>query len=583
MVPSSTFARLNAKRVLGPSIGELSALFGILAGATLLRLIGLDDLPLWSDEALTIVQSQWSVSEMVRYPTDPTPFLYYWLHSLLFNPDDSAAVMRSLSVAAGVVSVALMYVLARLCFDAKFALFAAALLAVWTSHVGFSQEARQYSLLFALTLLTSVGLVTYGNALADPTRTDVAKTGRRRLGLLLFCIGNVFSWYSHATAAIWIASTSILLLVTARSNLTKETHLKEVTVTYVAMAVCSIPGLVWIYAGHRYGHEHVEWLQQPGPVQVISRVGEIYFPNGFWNFPWTSDPAKRLEIKSIVLVACSICLIVGGVKALPSLMAKPPEHRLAYLLIFSYLAVPILLWAIGLVTLPVLLARTVLYSLPGFILLVGLLVSFNGRWAVWVSGSILFAFLISTILEIAGREKDDYRGAAAFLAAHVRSGDVILVCPAYDYPGLRHASRTIIPAPVLTVRTNQHFLELEPALGSNPQWAESFRRLVQIPELESRLGEQLYQEAAAYPERSTSALLRIAPGASVWRFDGRCEDFWSQDDARTLTDRALDKYTIDPALGWKQVSRVDGKIRLQISHYAAPKGGTLSVSTQSAP
>jgi hypothetical protein len=569
-MPSPTFVHSSREgRVFQLSIGEMAALSGILAGAALLRLAGLDDLSLWHDEALTIVQAQWSVPEMVRYPTDPTPFLYYWLHGLLFTPDASAATMRSLSVGAGVVSVGLMYVLARLCFGAKPALFAAALLAVWTSHIQYSQEARQYSLLFALTLLTSIGLVTYGSALADTAKIDLTRSGRRRVGLLLFGVGNVFSWYSHATAAIWIALTSLLLL-TAGGTLTKRTHLKEITVTYLIMAGCSLPGLAWVYAGQHYGYEHVEWLQQPGPVQFLSRIGEIYFPNGFWTIPSVSDPAQRLVIKSIVLAAGGICLIAGGATALPRLLATFPKHRLPYLLILSYLMVPVLLWAVGFITLPVLLSRTVLYSLPGFILLVVLLIPRDGRWSVWISGSILFAFSVSTVLEIAGREKDDYRGAAAFLKAHVRSGDVIIVCPAYDYPGLRHATTTIIPAPVLTIRTNERFLHLEQALGSDPRWAESFRRLVQVPALENRLGKRLKQEAIADLERAVPTLPSIASGASIWRFDGRCEDSWSQDDARTLLDRALDNYTIDPAFEWKQVSRVDGKVRLRISRYEVP-------------
>jgi hypothetical protein len=577
MVRSNIFARLLGDRVPDLYRRELTVLCGILAGATLLRLAGLNNLSLWSDEALTIVQSQWSVIEMVRYPTDPTPFLYYWLHSLLFAPDDSAAQMRGLSVGAGVASVALMYILARLCFDAKLALFAASLLAVWTSHVEFSQEARQYSLLFALTLLTSIGLVIYGNALADPAGTDSTKSGRR-LGLLLFCVGNVFSWYSHATAAIWIALTSIILLVTAGGKLTRHTYLKEILATYLVMAVCSLPGFVWIYAGQRYGYEHVEWLQQPGPVQLVSRIGEIYFPKGFWNIPWASGPAERLMIKSIVIAVSGICLIVGAAKALPSFLASPTKYRLAHLLILSYVTVPVFLWAVGFITLPVLLSRTVLYSLPGFILLLCRLVPREGRWAVLISGSVLLTFLISTMLEISGREKDDYRGAAAFLAAQVRPGDVILVCPAYDYPGLRHATKATIPAPVLTVRAIQHILQLEPALGSDPQWAESFRSLVQVPELESRLEKRLNQASVGSSERPTSALLSIAPGASLWRFEGRCEDSWSQDDVRTLTNSALAKYTIDPALEWKQISGVDGKVRLRINRYTASVEDTSSLS-----
>ncbi|MCO4053819.1 MAG: hypothetical protein HEQ16_07165 [Bosea sp.] len=567
MVLYNSFTRFNPGRYGNKSLAEAAALTCILVLAAILRFVGLGDLALWTDEALTIVLAKWSVGEMLRYPTDPTPFLYYWLHGLLFSPLDSAARMRSLSVGAGVLSVALIYVLARLSFNRRIALFAAALLAVSGSHIAFSQEARQYSLLFSLTLLSSIGLVLYARSLDDAAETEAGRAWARRLGLSLFCLGNVLSWYSHATAAIWIALTSIMLLGAALAAPDRKARLTEVALAYGIMAICAVPGLLWILAGYRYGHEHVEWLQQPGPVQFMSRVAEIYLPRGFWNLPWISGPEERLVIKSVVAAAGGLGLIAAVVRALPVLKARFPRHRLALLLVLSYLAAPVVIWIVGFVSLPVLLARTVLYSLPGFILLLAILLPAEGKWALRAPLAILGIYLASTIIEIPRREKDDYRGAADHLAAHLRAGDVILVCPSYDYPGLRHATQAVIPAPVLAVMGDDKILQLEAALGSDLRWDESFHRLVLVPELEARLGARLGEAPAPSLLTPGSVWQSLAPGAAVWRFDGRCKDSWSRDDVRTHADRAVNGLTLDPQGGWRQVSWVDGKLRLQISRY----------------
>ena len=100
------------------------------------------------------------------------------------------AMPTSMSVRSGVMSVGLIYMLGRLAFGASGGLLAAALLAVWSAHVDYSQEARAYSLLVFLTLLASLGTLLYARALH---RIEVPSLGkaRRRVGLVLFAVGNV--------------------------------------------------------------------------------------------------------------------------------------------------------------------------------------------------------------------------------------------------------------------------------------------------------------------------------------------------------------------------------------------------------
>jgi uncharacterized membrane protein len=164
-------------------------LAAIIVTATVLRVVALDAYGLWNDEALTIVLSNWSIPDMFLLPTDPTPPLYYVLHKLLIPANSPVEVVRSISVAAGVMSVGLIYVLGRLAFGATGGLLAAALLAVWTMHVDYSQEARAYSLLFFLSLLTSVGLLYYARALQRTAQRGRSDASRRQVALVLFGVG----------------------------------------------------------------------------------------------------------------------------------------------------------------------------------------------------------------------------------------------------------------------------------------------------------------------------------------------------------------------------------------------------------
>ncbi|HSE73937.1 MAG TPA: hypothetical protein VLB05_05445, partial [Dongiaceae bacterium] len=64
-----------------------ATLGAILLIAIAMRVVAIDAQGLWTDEALTIVLSNWSIPDMLLQPTDPTPALYYILHKLLIPAD----------------------------------------------------------------------------------------------------------------------------------------------------------------------------------------------------------------------------------------------------------------------------------------------------------------------------------------------------------------------------------------------------------------------------------------------------------------------------------------------------------------
>lgn len=128
----------------------------ILLLAIGLRLINLGGRALWYDEAFAVLFAEKGLSAMIYGTLTPVaggaadihPLLYYsalnvWMHFF----GESAFTVRLLSVVFGVVTVALIYLLAKILFDEKTGLTAALISAIAPFHVQYSQETRMYALL----------------------------------------------------------------------------------------------------------------------------------------------------------------------------------------------------------------------------------------------------------------------------------------------------------------------------------------------------------------------------------------------------------------------------------------------------
>jgi len=127
-------------------------LAAILLLAALLRFYRLDAQSLWNDEGNSARLSERSIDLILEGTASDIhpPGYYLLLHGwrALFGADEVG--LRSLSAVAGIGLVALTYLLARELFDAPTGLIAAFLGAISPLAVYYSQEARMYALLAAL-------------------------------------------------------------------------------------------------------------------------------------------------------------------------------------------------------------------------------------------------------------------------------------------------------------------------------------------------------------------------------------------------------------------------------------------------
>jgi hypothetical protein len=510
-------------------------LAAIVVAASVLRVVALDAYGLWNDEALTIVLSNWSIPDMFLLPTDPTPPLYYVLHKLLIPANASVEVVRSISVAAGVMSVGLIYVLGRLAFGATGGLLAAALLAVWTMHVDYSQEARAYSLLFFLSLLTSVGVLSYACALQRTAKPCKSEAARRRVALVLFGVGNVLSFYTHIIATAWIVLSSLLLLAIVVRE--RRIHRAELLSVFGVMAVCASPGIYRLIQQMLVGDDF-HWLPQAGLVDFAATTASVLLPVGLWVNPLADALGTGRVVQGAVAAGSVVLLGTGLWFGRQKLHGLLQERSVVLWLILAYLAVPILTWMFGFVARPLFMDRVILFSVPGMILLIT--ASCFGLGKRLAAGAAIAAVLLygaSTLLFGIMREKEDWRGADRFLAASASPTDVIAVCPLYNYPALRYHAGAPVGSAVLALSADGSFVQIERGLGTNPEWDKTFHRTVSVPRMAGqRVGAQVVPTA-----------LRLQPGQSIWRVDGHCNSDFS-----AAMDAALHPLAPDPDIAWIQ-------------------------------
>jgi 4-amino-4-deoxy-L-arabinose transferase-like glycosyltransferase len=128
----------------------------IVTGAALLRLYALSGESFWFDEAYSVWVARHSVAWHIALSTQRIfPPLYYLLLHFWLALGTSELAVRSLSALIGLLCVVAVYLLARRLFDERVGLYSAVLLAISPLHIWYSQEARMYILVAALGLCSA--------------------------------------------------------------------------------------------------------------------------------------------------------------------------------------------------------------------------------------------------------------------------------------------------------------------------------------------------------------------------------------------------------------------------------------------
>jgi uncharacterized membrane protein len=362
----------------------------ILLLALLLRVHHIGRESFWFDEIATVrivKQDTAAMFSSIKWDERIPPLHYVILHGWVRVFGDSEFSMRLPSALAGTAAVWAVYRLASQLFGGSVGLIAALLMAVSRAQIVYSQEARAYSLLVLLSLLSCDVFV----------RLIRQPTPRRELA---YVIVSALLLYSHLYGVFALAAQHLayLILLATRRPVGLAPR-RWVTLTVAVVALFS------------------PWI--PIAVRWVRSVG-----TAFWQTRMTGDDIAetyRLYLGSAAMTVACVALVVMGVARFRRHYGLPLVLALATLPV----VVPII---VSILTKPTFTYRYALFAPAAVFILVAC-----GVMALPGRTTRLFVAILLVGLSFAGRaltgEKPDWRGVIAYVGERARPRDYVIFHP----------------------------------------------------------------------------------------------------------------------------------------------------------
>lgn len=454
--------------------------------AFLLRIFELAKQSLWYDEAFSVYLARFDLGTITtRTAADIQPPLYYYLLNLwMALAGDSEFAVRFLSLVFGVLTIPLLYITARRLFNPTAAFYAALIGTLSALYVWYSQEARMYTLITFLGLLSSYALLralhpaptsaAYRTSDSSPAAPSPLLRERSRTWWIVFVLANIAAVYTHYfafTLLVFQFLYALYVILATRNhrlevgNLPGEVQdsqlelsdtpsairypLSAIRAPLLAFAAILIAFLPWVpFMLNRLG-EDASYFR--GDLKLDEAVRHIFI-----NFSVGESVLEN--IAQYIAVGWLVVLALALIAYLIANRKPSPLHRsTSSPLLFSalYLVVPLVLLLLLFSRNPKFNARYLMLASPGFYLLLG--AGLASLWQLLRSRNLLaraisaaafllaFSFLLLTSAYSISNAyfdpaftKADFRGVAKYVAANAQDDEAILLTsghlfPAFDY------------------------------------------------------------------------------------------------------------------------------------------------------
>ena len=399
-VPSHDTVRAAPRRT------TLWLLLAVMLLVTGLRLLNLSHQSLWLDEVDTVNTVHRVIPSLTMSGT--TPPLYYIVMSWWMRlVPETEAMVRLPSVFFGIVSVALLFVLGRRLLGSRAGLIAALLMAVSPFHIHYSQEARAYSLMLLLTLLSWLALVRVLDR-ESPVRLVIWAV---TTALMLFC---------HNYAVFLVAAQVVFVLIWGRRHGIRFTRW---LIGIALLVLLSLPWIRVLLIMVEQLRNAQYWIQSAAPGDFVKLYRMM-----------CSDSGWLMKIDILLVLAGLVWWWRrfgpgrtasgtgdGGVAQRHGATALP--------LLGTWLLLPVVLMvAASWFLLPLYQHRYALALLPAFLLLVAWGASGHGNRpvAMVLVGVVLCFTVPGLVTYYTGENREPWRDVAGLVANLARPGDTLL-------------------------------------------------------------------------------------------------------------------------------------------------------------
>ena len=342
-----------------------------------------------------------------KYAYDEDLPLYYMIlrgWADVFGFDEFS--LRSFSAIFGILSIAAVFYLTKYLFDEKTALLASLFSSINLTLIWYSQEARQYSYLLFLSLLSSIFLL---KALKE-------KKTLHYIGLLIV---NAFIIYSHFPWLIFIAFEAVY----AAYILYKEHKDKKVFDKKIIIAFLMI-GLLYLPIIGRALFSQSQYASLFGRPSIIS-VAEFGVMLSTWLYPSELMREKIVNLLifdfsarewtlfiSVIFIATllGISLIIGTIDAIK----KKDENSIFVLLFFFFPFLFALLLSLIHPTITVFMIRQLIYLIPAY-LIIASIGCLRHKWVKIIVALIVILSILPLHAYYLNIDKQQFREAVKFI------------------------------------------------------------------------------------------------------------------------------------------------------------------------
>jgi mannosyltransferase len=457
-------------------------LVAIVVLAAVLRVIFLGARSFWGDEIVSVklAMGDWHGFTYWILRREANMALYYLALKGWVRFGDGEAWVRLFSAVFGILSIAAIYVLARRLQGEPTAWIVALVTATNACAVQFSQEARSYSLLMFLVVLSYYYFI---RTLEEESLWPAA----------LYAVVSACALYTHFFAALIIfAQLASLLWLPS-----KELPVGRLAAAYLAIAIAAIPIGVYIL---RNDVGQLYWVQPVTAAEVYKLF--IFFAGA------SKAVAAVLSVLSLVL--CALAVVTFSTK-----LRQRSEESWRFGLVLSWAVVPPLVAVLVSLHKPVFVHRYLLISLPGYLLLVALGLGRLKRKALVATLIVVVALSGVSIAQGYFRPVEDWRGAVDYVLKDSQPGDALLVYIPYGTNNFNFYARRL-------ERTQKHppFTYLDSMMGVSHVAAVNSPRIWLVLYPSPHVAELAPQFESALAMRYRSEQRRDFKGVSVILFSG---------------------------------------------------------------
>jgi 4-amino-4-deoxy-L-arabinose transferase-like glycosyltransferase len=415
----------------------------LVTGATLLvafflRAYRLADQNVWWDEGWSVWLSQKDVAWIaLRTAMDEHPPLHYWmLHFWNFVAGTSAFSGRFVSLAFGVLTVALIYRIGKRIGGVWIGALAALFLATARFHIWWSQDIKNYtpSIFFAFAAVWfAIQILDFRFQISDlPVRHSPLAP---RNSLLAYALCAALALWTHYLAALVLLALNAYALIIFIADKPKiENHKSKILNWFVANALAAALFAPWLYL---YLQNAAEWTAAPAfDFALFLKLVATVLPLGV---------TTNIDDYAALTLALTTLAILGCSWIIPSRFTFHVSRFTSHASLFALVVVlpPFLIYLLSLTPAaffaPKIQARYLLILLPAYVILLALGIKFLSRLSrPFALFALLFVLGVNAFVlndyYAARRLRDEYTTLANTINAFARAGDVVLLHTDQEWP-----------------------------------------------------------------------------------------------------------------------------------------------------